>query len=132
LERSDTFLGFIKSALLLAVVVSLALFALGEASWAKGFALGSLFSILNFVLLKWGIQQRLNQGGKTVKVKGFAFIVLRYAILAIPLLLALKTEIFNLPATIAGLFCIQLSIYFYYFVWLRFSRSKNRDTKLFI
>ncbi len=126
MDKNDTFLALTKTALILTVFGCVVLFGLDKISWAKGFALGSLFSVLNFALLRYGIRQRLGQSGKVAKVKGFAFILVRYAVLALPLLVAFKKrEAFNLPATIAGLFCIQSSILFYYFIWLRFSRSKN-------
>jgi hypothetical protein len=40
----------------------------------------------------------------------FVSLLLRYALLAIPLVLAVQSERFNLPATVVGIFMVQLVI----------------------
>lgn len=76
----------------------------------KGFLLGALFSIANFIIMGETLPLRI--GHTRRKSTGISLISLlgRYAMLAIPLALAVKTTQFHLAATICGLFIVQLMI----------------------
>jgi hypothetical protein len=93
-----------------AIVAGLLLILAGQQPIGKGLVLGAIFSVINFVLMGETIPMRL------AKSKGRAFslalgsIFFRYAILAIPLVAAIKFEQFNIFATILGIFMIQLVI----------------------
>ena len=84
MEKNDTIAILPKVALGLTVVVSGILMVIGKPDYAKGFALGSIFSIINFALLKRGLKKRLGKSVKRVRVEGFFSIVYRYIFLAIP------------------------------------------------
>lgn len=96
--------------LTLAIVIALFLILIGQKPVAKGLILGTVFSVLNFILmgktiiLKFGKSKR-----KTVSIV-MGSIIFRYLLLAIPLVTALKFEQFNLMAAILGIFMIQLVI----------------------
>ncbi len=70
----------------------------------KGLILGTVFSILNFILMGEMLSLKI---GKT-KRKTFMFslgsIFFRYFILAIPLVMAIKLEQYNIISVVVGIF----------------------------
>jgi len=99
-----------RLALAVAIVCALALVLLGYKAMGKGLVLGTLFSILNFVLIGQALPYQLGHAkGKTV-ARALCSIVGRFTLMAIPLILAVRMEALHLPATIAGLFMIQAVI----------------------
>lgn len=80
-------------------------------SIGKGLILGTIFSSINFVLMGETLPKRLlqNQRNKAVMFS-LGSIFVRYLILALPLLLAIKMEQFNLISVICGIFMVQLMI----------------------
>jgi hypothetical protein len=97
-------------ALAAAIVVGFICIILGERAVGKGLVLGTLFSVINFVLMGEIIPYKL---GKT-RAKTFSFalgsVCVRYALLMIPLVLSIKLDQLNIVATVVGLFMIQLMI----------------------
>ncbi|NIV98846.1 hypothetical protein GWN26_06705 [Candidatus Saccharibacteria bacterium] len=83
---------------------------MGHKPVGKGLLLGAIFSVLNFILM--GKSIALNFGRSKAKTISFSMgsILIRYLLLAIPLIAAVKYEQFNLVATILGIFMIQLVI----------------------
>lgn len=76
----------------------------------KGLMLGTIFSVINFVLIGHTLPLRLSPSKRKTFFFSLASIFLRYALLAVPLILAIKFEQFDLPAAIFGIFMIQLVI----------------------
>lgn len=77
---------------------------------AKGLVLGTIFSIVNFVLMGMMLPARLNKtSGKTFWV-GFGGIWFRYLVLALPLIIAFYSGFFDFFATAVGIFMIQIII----------------------
>ena len=76
----------------------------------KGLILGTVFSILNFILMGEMLPLKI---GKT-KGKTFMFslssIFFRYFILAIPMVMAIKLEQYNLISVVVGIFFVQVFI----------------------
>ncbi|MBW1714078.1 MAG: ATP synthase subunit I [Deltaproteobacteria bacterium] len=99
-----------RRALWLVLAGALVLLLLGSKPAAKGLALGGLFSVVNFQILARTLGPRLAREGWSGRVFGLVWIVLRMAVLALPLLLAAKTDFFSLAATAAGLLAIQAVI----------------------
>jgi len=91
-------------AILLAVVTILS----GHKELGKGLVLGTLFSILNFILMAEFLPLRLASERRRASVYAFGTLVLRYTILAIPLILAAKSDAFSFATTAAGLFMVPL------------------------
>ena len=128
MEKEDSYSELTKTGLGLIVLCGLVFLAAGKVDWAKGFALGGIFSVINFFLLKRTFQKRLGLTGRRAKIQGFGQIISRYALLAVPMLVAYRMEQFSLPATIVGLFTMQLSIIFYYGFWIRIFKTKDRNS----
>lgn len=99
-------------AAVLAVSIPLALvfFLFGLKPVGKGLLLGSLFSVLNFVLMGQAIPLRLGRSRNGSIAVSFGSLGFRYVLLAVPLILSLRMEAFHPAATVAGIFMIQIVI----------------------
>lgn len=91
-------------AILLAVVTVLS----GHKELGKGLILGTLFSILNFILMAEFMPLRLSTERRRASVYAFITLILRYVILALPLIVAAKIDAFSFATTAAGLFMVPL------------------------
>ena len=70
----------------------------------------AIFSVINFILMGKSIALSFGRSkAKTISLS-MGSILIRYLLLAIPLIAAVKYEQFNLVATILGIFMIQLVI----------------------
>jgi hypothetical protein len=91
-------------AILLAVVTILS----GHKELGKGLVLGTLFSILNFILMAEFLPLRLSPERRRASAWALGTLMLRYALLAVPLILAAKSDAFSFATTAAGLFMVPL------------------------
>ena len=97
-------------ALTLSIGAGIVFILMGHKPLGKGLILGAIFSVLNFILMGKSIV--LNFGRSKAKTFSISMgsIIIRYLLLAIPLVAAVKYEQFNLAAAILGIFMIQLVI----------------------
>lgn len=93
-----------------AIVLCLVFIIFGHKALGKGLVLGTLFSVVNFVLIGELLPMRLSTSRKKASWIAFGSILLRYGLLALPLVVALKTEGFHPVSTVCGLFMIQAVI----------------------
>lgn len=93
------------------MVVGVILFGLGYKPVARGLLLGSLFSVLNFVIMAHALPRQIGYARR--KATGFALvsILLRFGLLALPLIVGFEFEMFNWIAVAAGLFAVPLAIF---------------------
>ncbi len=91
-----------------AIMIGFSLFLFDEKAIGKGLILGTLFSIINFILLGRSIPKSLGQSLGRARAFSFSSILLRYCVLAIPLIVGVKQESFNFIAVAVGLFSVQL------------------------
>ena len=96
----------------MAVVIPAALvfIAAGYAPAGKGLVLGALFSILNFVLMGQTLPLRLGRTRHAALAVCLGSIGFRYALLAIPLIVAIRYDAFHPATTVAGMFMVQIVI----------------------
>lgn len=94
----------------MAIVVGLFLIAGGYKPMAKGLVLGSLFSVINFVLIGETLPARLGKSRRKTFLVSLGSILFRYALMALPLIAAIKMEQVELTTTIVGLFMVQAVI----------------------
>ncbi len=97
-------------AMVVAIVIAFMLILIDLKPVAKGLVLGTIFSVINFVLIGQTLPMRLSKSKRGAFLISLTSIVFRYAILAIPLVVAVKFEQFELPAAILGIFMVQLTI----------------------
>jgi len=97
-------------ALTFSIGVGIVFILMGHKPLGKGLILGAIFSVLNFILMGKSIALRFGRSkAKTFSIS-MGSIIIRYLLLAIPLIAAVKYEQFNLVAAIMGIFMIQLVI----------------------
>ena len=97
-------------AMIVAIVIAFMLILIDLKPVGKGLVLGTIFSVINFVLIGQTLPMRLSKSKRGAFLISLTSIVFRYAILAIPLVVAVKFEQFELPAAILGIFMVQLTI----------------------
>jgi predicted lysophospholipase L1 biosynthesis ABC-type transport system permease subunit len=95
-------------ALTIAIVLAVVAILSGHKALGKGLVLGTLFSILNFVLMAEFLPLRLSPDRRRAGAWAFGSLLLRYTLLAIPLILAAKSDAISFATTAAGLFMVPL------------------------
>ena len=117
---------YCSRAMLAAIFVGLVFILTDQSAVGKGLILGTLFSIINFILLGEAIPLK---AGKS-RGKSFFFslgsIFFRFALMAIPLIIAIKSIKFNLFAVIGGIFMVQIIILADHIVQILFSTRSNQ------
>ena len=109
-ELKQTQKEYCSQAMMLAIGAAMIFLIAGAKPISKGLILGTLFSILNFVLIAQSLPSRLDRGrGKTFMIC-LSSVWLRYAVLAVPLIVAAKFESFNFFAAAAGVLMVQVVI----------------------
>ena len=96
--------------MIVAIVVAFILILVDLKPFGKGLVMGTIFSVINFVLIGQTLPMRLSKSKRGVFFLSLTSILFRYAILAIPVVVAVKFEQFELPAAILGIFMVQLII----------------------
>ncbi len=97
-------------ALVLSIGAGLLFLGLGQKEICRGLVLGGVFSAINFALMGQLLHYRLVHNRKAAARRSFISLMLRYVLLAVPLILAVQSDRFSLPATIVGIFTVQLVI----------------------
>ena len=111
-------------AMIVAIIAAFILIIAGLKPIGKGLILGTIFSVINFVLIGQTLPLRLSQTKRKTFFFSLGSLIFRYALLAVPLILAIKFEQFDLPAAIFGIFMIQLVILSDYLLKLITSREQ--------
>ena len=101
---------FGSRALVLAIGVGLIFLAAGQKEICRGLVLGGVFSTINFALMGQFLHYRMAPNRKAAARRSLIALLVRYVLLAVPLVVAVQSERFNLPATIVGIFMVQLVI----------------------
>jgi hypothetical protein len=76
----------------------------------KGLILGTIFSIINFILMGETLPLKIGKSKGKTFLFSLSSILFRYFILAVPLILAIKFEHYNFVAVVIGIFFVQLFI----------------------
>jgi len=97
-------------AMVVAIIAAFVLILVGLKPVGKGLVLGTIFSVINFVLMGQTLPLQLSRTKRKTFFLSLGSIFFRYALLAVPLILAIKFEQFDLPAAIFGIFMIQMVI----------------------
>jgi len=101
---------YCSRAMMMSIFISLVFFLLGQKPMGKGLILGTLFSVVNFVLMGETLPLRIGkEKGKTFLIS-LGSIFFRYILLAIPVVIAVKYEAYNIYTVVAGLFAVQFII----------------------
>jgi hypothetical protein len=98
------------TSMMAAIFIGILFIVMGHKAQAKGLILGSIFSVLNFVLMGEILPLLVGHSKKKSSFISLGSIVFRHGLLAIPLILALKMEWLDFAATVIGLFMVQIMI----------------------
>ena len=98
------------TSMMAAIFIGILFILMGHKAQAKGLILGSIFSVLNFVLMGEILPLLVGHSRKKSSFISLSSIVFRHGLLAIPLILALKMEWLDFAATVIGLFMVQIMI----------------------
>jgi len=102
---------YCSRALVTAIIFGLPFILGGYAPIGKGLILGTLFSIINFILIGETLPMRMGgHSRKRLFTISLGLILLRFGLLAIPVVMAIKFEQFHLATVTIGLFMVQMSI----------------------
>ena len=112
-------------AIWVAIALGFGCFLLGYKPIGKGLVLGTIFSVINFVLIGQTLPLRIGHSKRKTFVFSLGSIFFRYVLMAVPVVVAIKYEQFDLVGTILGLFMIQLVILADHA--LRLVRSKRQE-----
>jgi len=122
----DTLKKYCSGAMITAILAGFFFILAGYKPIGRGIILGAFFSIVNFILIGESLPNRIRSDKKKAFFSSLGSIVVRYTLLAVPLLLAIKLESYNLFGTIAGIFMIQFIILVEQFTVLLSSTLKKR------
>ena len=93
-----------------AIIAGLLFIMAGQKPIGKGLVLGTIFSVVNFVLIGETIPLTQRKSKGKIYLVSFGSILLRYGLMALPLIMAIQLQQFNLVAVIFGIFMIQIVI----------------------
>jgi hypothetical protein len=93
-----------------AIFAGFFLILIGQKAMGKGLILGTVFSIVNFILMGETLPLRLGKSKNKTYLFSFGSIFFRYFIVAVPLVMAIKLEQYNLFSTMIGIFFVQFFI----------------------
>lgn len=121
---------YCSRAIFLAITIALVLLLTGTKPAARGLILGTLFSILNFILIARSLPLQLEKGRRGTFLVCFGSIGMRYSLMALPIIFAARSERFSLIATAAGLFMVQGVILLHHFgqTFTEFINSKRKQS----
>lgn len=102
---------YCSRALITAIIIGFVFILAAQKSVARGLIIGTFASILNFILIGETLPRRVLQSSKKKTfVISMGSITLRFALMAVPMVIAIKSENFNLFAVVAGVFMVQVMI----------------------
>ena len=102
--------------MLAGICLALLLILFHEKAFAKGLLLGTCFSCINFLILGRSITMTIGHSNPRAGLIAFTSMLTRYVILAVPLIVAIKSDSFNLVASIIGIFSVQVVTLVYYVI----------------
>ena len=107
---SDVQKRYVSMALISGIICGGGLVAMGFAPLGKGLLAGTLFSVLNFWLMARALPSRLGHGRARTFFLSITSIYGRYALMALPLILAVKLPYLAVSTVAIGLFAVPLVI----------------------
>ena len=92
----------------------------------KGLILGTIFSIINFILMGEMLPLNIGKSKNKTYFLSLVSIFSRYILLAIPLIIAVKFDQYNLISVVIGIFMVQFFILAEH-VFINFSSNHRKQ-----
>jgi hypothetical protein len=123
---------YCSQAMLFSIVGAVVLIIIGQKAIGKGLVLGTIFSIINFIIIGQTIPFKLARSHSRPKagILSLSSIVFRFAILSVPLIISVKIDAVHLIGVIIGLFMVQLTLLFNHLILDRFPASRKSLNRL--
>lgn len=93
-----------------AIIAAFVLIMAGQSAVGKGLILGTLFSVLNFIIMGEVLPLKFGKTRGKASFIAFGSIISRYVFLAVPIILGIRFAQFNLCSVIVGIFMVQIMI----------------------
>jgi len=93
-----------------AIFAGLLFILAGQGSIGKGLILGTIFSIINFIIMGEMLPLKIGKSKNKTYFFSLVSIFSRYILLAIPLIIAVKFDQYNLISVVVGIFMVQFLI----------------------
>lgn len=102
---------YCSAALIAAIAAAVICIGAGYKPIGRSLIMGTLFSIINFVLMGETLPARIDKTRSKNIANALISVTVRYVVLAIPLVMALKSpQEFNLIGVVVGIFMVQVMI----------------------
>lgn len=101
---------YCSKAITVAIFAGFIFILAGQKPVGKGLILGTIFSIINFILMGEMIPHQIGKSKNKTYAFSLAFVLFRYILLAIPIVMAVKLDQYNFISVIVGIFLVQLFI----------------------
>jgi hypothetical protein len=115
-EIKDVQKKYCSQAMICAIVIALVSILIGQKSLGKGFILGTFFSIVNFIIMSQLMLMKIEQSRAKASIFALFSISLRLVILAVPLVVSLKSDSLDFVGVVIGLFMVQLTMIFHHLI----------------
>ena len=101
---------YCSRAIIGAIFAGLFFIMAGQKPVGKGLILGTVFSIVNFIIIGEMLPLRIGKSKNKTFFFSLISICSRYILLAVPLIIAIKFDQYNIIAVVFGIFMVQLFI----------------------
>ncbi len=118
---------YCSKALVISIFFCVICLAAGYKSIGKGFVLGSIFSIINFIIMGETLPYRIGRSKKKTIFVSLCSIGTRYLLMAVPIIMSIRMEQFNFFSVISGLFIVQVVLMFSYLLPKQESNCGNQS-----
>jgi asparagine N-glycosylation enzyme membrane subunit Stt3 len=118
---------YCSRAITAAIFAGLFFILAGQEAIGKGLILGTIFSIINFIIMGEMLPLKIGKSKNKTFFFSLGSIFSRYILLAIPLLIAVKFDQYNLISVVVGIFMVQFFILAEQ-VFINFSSNRRKQT----
>jgi asparagine N-glycosylation enzyme membrane subunit Stt3 len=101
---------YCQRAIKAAIFAGLLFILAGREPIGKGLILGTIFSIINFIIMGEMLPWKIGKSKNKTYFLSLISIFSRYILLAIPLIIAVKFDQYNLISVVVGIFMVQFFI----------------------
>ena len=117
---------YCSRAITAAIFAGLLFILAGQEPIGKGLILGTIFSIINFIIMGEMLPLKIGKSKNKTYFLSLVSIFSRYIFLAIPLLIAVKFDQYNLIAVVFGIFMVQFFILAEQ-IYINFSSNRRKQ-----
>ena len=118
---------YCQRAITAAIFAGLLFILAGLEPIGKGLILGTIFSIINFIIMGEMLPMKIGKSKNKTYLFSLMSIFSRYILLAIPLLIAVKFDQYNLISVVFGIFMVQFFILAEQ-IFANFSSKRRKQT----